>query len=340
MRKDVDGAVDWTTPGAFEVGPQLFRIPLPLPNDGLRAVNVYAMLDDSGVGLIDSGWAIPEASVQLQQSLALVGRSMSDIHRILVTHVHRDHYTQGLVLRREFGSRVALGAGERPSLEIVMDPSRPNALLRLDDIRRNGGGEIVQAARSAFQAEMSAMMWEAPDEWLQPGLVDISGRTLNAVSTPGHTAGHLVFHDDSRALLFAGDHVLPTITPSIGLQPGPMANPLRDFMESLAKMRGLPDAQLLPAHGPVAASVHARVDELIAHHGARLDATEAAIHAGCSTPYEVAKVLPWTRRLRNFSELDTFNQILALSETAAHLIMLVSQGRCAVTFEDDIRRFT
>src|SRR5665213_1843343 len=129
LRIHLDPASDWTSPGAFEVAPGLFRIPLPLPNDGLRAVNVYALLDDSGVGLIDSGWAIPAARVQLEYALALLGRSIGDIRRIVVTHVHRDHYTQGVALRREFGSRLSLGAGEKPSLELVMRAGHGICLL-------------------------------------------------------------------------------------------------------------------------------------------------------------------------------------------------------------------
>jgi glyoxylase-like metal-dependent hydrolase (beta-lactamase superfamily II) len=340
VRKDAEGVADWTSPGAYEVSPDLFRIPLPLPNDGLRAVNVYALLDESGVGLIDSGWAIPEARVQLEQSLALLGRGMSEIHRILVTHVHRDHYTQGLLLRREFGAHISLGAGEKPSLDIIMRPGQGPTMLRLTELRQYGAGAIAEAAGKLLQSEARETVWEAPDEWLRPGRVELGGRVLDAVATPGHTMGHLVFHDASRAQLFAGDHILPTITPSIGFEAGPKANPLRDFMNSLAAMRQLPDARLLPAHGPVTESVHARVDELVAHHGGRLDATEAAVHAGATSAYEVAKILPWTRRLRTFDELDAFNQLLAVNETAAHLLLLVSQGRCFVTTEDEILRFS
>jgi glyoxylase-like metal-dependent hydrolase (beta-lactamase superfamily II) len=337
--KDQEGVTDWTTPGAFEVSPDLFRIPLPLPTDGLRAVNVYALLSDEGVGLIDSGWAIPEAGEQLAQSLALIGRHPSDIRRILVTHVHRDHYTQGILLRREFGSHLALGADEKTSLDNIMGPTSGMGLARLDELRRDGAQEIVDAARSVFEHETRHSVWEAPDEWLRPGPVQLSGRALEAVHTPGHTAGHLVFHDAERSQLFCGDHVLPTITPSIGFEGTRTANPLGDFLASLAAVRAMPDARLLPAHGAVTDSVHARVDELIAHHGVRLDASEAAVRAGASTAYEVAKVLPWTRRLRKFSELDAYNQMLAVNETATHLKLLVSQGRCTMTTVDDVRRY-
>lgn len=37
------GSGAWVEAGAFEVAPGVYRIPLPLPNDGLRAVNVYAV---------------------------------------------------------------------------------------------------------------------------------------------------------------------------------------------------------------------------------------------------------------------------------------------------------
>jgi hypothetical protein len=95
---------------------------------------------------------------------------------------------------------------------------------------------------------------------------------------------------------------------------------------------------LLPAHGPVAPSVHARVDELVTHHGRRLDLTEAALHHGASTAFEVACQLTWTRRERHLDELDLFNQMLAVAETAAHLELLVAQGR--VRREDaGVRRY-
>ena len=51
---------DWTTPGVEEVAAGVHRIPLPLPNDNLRAVNVYTIADGDGLLLIDSGWAIPD----------------------------------------------------------------------------------------------------------------------------------------------------------------------------------------------------------------------------------------------------------------------------------------
>ena len=137
-----------------------------------------------------------------------------------------------------------------------------------------------------------------------------------------------MFFDRQAQALFAGDHVLPQITPSIGLEPGadPTRLPLAEFMNSLSLMLSLPDALLLPAHGPVAPSVHARVDELLAFHERRLTECAAAVETGASTALQVAEILRWTRRERKLSELDQFNTVLAINETMAHLDVLQARG--------------
>ena len=109
----------WTEEGTELVAPGVHRIPLPLPTDGLRAVNVYAIEAADGLVLIDSGWALANSRDQLVRSLARIGAGLPDVRRFLVTHLHRDHYTQAIALRRELGSRVAIGIGERPSLELL-----------------------------------------------------------------------------------------------------------------------------------------------------------------------------------------------------------------------------
>ena len=170
-------------------------------------------------------------------------------------------------------------------------------------------------------------MWGYPDTWLDGDhAISVGTRTLDAVHTPGHTQGHFVFADRPAGLLFAGDHVLPTITPSIGFEPVPVEQPLRDFLGSLTKMRGLPDLRLLPAHGPVAPSSHARVDQLLAFHEVRLDLCLAALSAGPATAYDVARELPWTRHEHRLDDLDVFNAALASMETKAHLELLVARG--------------
>ncbi|MCU4187468.1 MBL fold metallo-hydrolase [Acidiferrimicrobium sp. IK] len=343
------GGDDWTEPGIFEVAPGVHRIPLPLPNDGLRAVNVYAVVGPDSLELIDSGWAIPGAQEVLSEALGDLGASLGDIRRFLVTHAHRDHYTQAVELRRHHGSRIALGAGERPTLEEVNRPGRKPLEPQFRQLRRYGaaglaaalaGGIAEHAGGTEEPGGEGRSNWEDPDDWLEEGPLTLGdGRVVEVVETPGHTRGHVVFHDREGGLLFAGDHVLPAITPSIGFEAVLSPNPLGDFLGSLALVRGLPDATLLAAHGPVAPSVHTRIDELVQHHGRRLEQTLAAVGRGADTALEVAGQLLWTRRQRKLGDLDAFNQMLAVAETGAHLELLVSQSRVCRTLDDGVYRY-
>lgn len=332
------GPDDWTEAGTFEVATGVYRVPLPLPNDGLRAVNVYVVVDGDGLVLIDSGWDIPGARALLVEALARIDCGLGDIRRFLVTHVHRDHYTLGVALRAELGIPVHLGAGEQPTLELLHQPDHRALFPQLRQVRRYGAGELAEKLLATIEASggPERVTWELPDAWIPEGPMMLdAGRQLSVVETPGHTRGHVVFHDEAAGLLFAGDHVLPRITPSIGFEPAPVDNPLGAFLGSLAKVRAMPDAVLLPAHGPVGPSAHARIDELVAHHDRRLEEIAGAVAAGDSTAFEVAHRLRWTRRARPLDDLDLFNQVLAVAETAAHLVLLAAQGRVTATEEVD-----
>ncbi len=328
---------DWTDPGAVEEAADVWRIPLPLPTDALRAVNVYAVRDGDGVVLVDAGWALARAQDVLVAGLAEIGLGLSDVREFLVTHVHRDHYTQAVAIRRTHGTPVALGAGERQGLERLAEYIAGTRTRDFSELRRCGAAPLVDELRRTGLGPVDSENWGFPDRWLTDGLdVPLAGRTLRVVETPGHTRGHVVFHDGAAGLLFAGDHVLPHITPSIGVEVPPSPSALRDFLASLARVRALPDARVLPAHGPVTDSVHARVDELLDHHERRLTATAEAVGSGASTAYEAARVLRWTRRGRAFTELDLGNQVLATTETAAHLEALVARGWLAVDETDGV----
>jgi glyoxylase-like metal-dependent hydrolase (beta-lactamase superfamily II) len=335
---DPDG--DWTAPGVYRCAPGVHRIPLPLPNDGLRAVNVYAVADAGGWTLIDSGWALTEARDLLAAALGALDAGLTDVRRFLVTHLHRDHYTQAIALRRELGVPVAVGRGEQPGLAAVLDPAAAPVGAQLQQLRRAGADALADEI-AGFENEGSAPFYEEPDLWLDDGAEITVGtdRRLRAVATPGHTRGHLVYADDDARLLFAGDHVLPRITPSIGFEPAPAASPLTDYLTSLQLIRARPDAALLPAHGPVGMRVHQRVDELLAHHGHRLDATLAAVRAGRTTAHEVARALTWTRRDRRLDDLDPFNRMLATLETAAHLAVLAERGALRTTERDGVSQY-
>jgi glyoxylase-like metal-dependent hydrolase (beta-lactamase superfamily II) len=322
----------WEEPGAELVAPGVHRIPLPLPNDGLRAVNVYALEERDGLTLVDGGWAFEESLDRLDAALRSLDAGLDDVRRILVTHVHRDHYTQAVAIRRRVGCEVLLGSEEVGTLEVIsgLDATIPTS--QLDRLRRHGAGELADVIASRRPMVVTDRSYfEDPDGWIAPDAeFAVGARRLRAIATPGHTRGHLVFRSSSEdrdeALLFAGDHILPHITPSIGFEANRPPTPLRDYLASLRTMLELPDSVLLPAHGPVAPSVHQRVHELLAHHDERLELTQRAVAAGAASARDVAVRLTWTRRGTAFADLDPFNAMLAVLETAAHLDVLMLRG--------------
>ncbi len=337
-----DSGQHWTEPGAWPVADGVHRIPLPLPMDGLKAVNVYVLDTGHGLTLVDGGWAIEEGRTLLEKSLRDIGYGLADITRFLVTHVHRDHYTLASVIGREYGAHVSLGIGDKPTLDLMHNAADVDGDPTVEVLRSAGAVEIAKDWAKFTDGKMPDLsMWGYPDTWLDGDhAIEVGVRTLDAVHTPGHTQGHFVFADRDAGLLFAGDHVLPTITPSIGFEPVPVAQPLRDFMGSLTKVRGLPDLRLLPAHGPVAPSSHARVDELLAFHEVRLTLSLEALVGGASTGFDVAAELPWTRHAHRLADLDVFNASLASMETKAHLELLVARGQATREVVDGVVVFS
>lgn len=325
----------WTHPGAFEESPGVFRIPLSMPNDGLRAVNVYAIVDDGEVVVVDGGWATDAAEVELAAALGSLGLGLADVREYLITHAHRDHYTLAVQLRSRFGGRLAVGRAEGPTIAAMIDghgrtmASQSTRLVRagapqlLPHLNPEGGSLPVHA----YVAEP----FELPDTWLDDGdEIRIGRRRLVARHTPGHTAGHMAFVEPEAGLLFSGDHVLPHITPSAGFEAVLTPRPLHDYLTSLGTVADGPDHLLLPAHGPAGGSAAARARHILAHHETRLDQTLAACRAGHETAFAVAAELTWTRHEKPLSDLDVFNQVLAVIETLAHLDVLVSRGLATV----------
>lgn len=338
LREDDDESRAWHEPGVYAVASDVFRIPLLLPDAGLRAVNVYAVRDGEDVVLIDSGQALDASRRALERALEVIGFGLHHVREFFVTHIHRDHYTQAVALRREFGSRIRLGLVEQPSFAAVADPTCDRFVSQLL-LLRMAGAPALAGQMAGTDDGVPPDLWEHPDEWLEGGSIQLSDRIIEAQHTPGHTRGHLVFRDDEAGICFTGDHVLPHITPSIGFEPAVTPLPLADFLQSLEAVRRLPDLRLLPAHGAVGRSVHARIDELLEHHAQRLEASRLSVERE-STAADVARELRWTRRLRRLDELSLFDQMLAVLETKAHLDVLVAVGRVRVEDEDGVHVYT
>lgn len=334
-------AADWTQGGPEEVASAIFRIPLPLPGDGLKAVNAYLVRGPNGDLLIDCGWVHPSSWEVLTGALRRLGSGLGAIRHLFATHVHGDHLGAAGRIRDAGGAFVTLGLGDKETAQVLATAPELARTRTRELLRRHGAAEVAEAIeRAAAASPRPPWLSPLPDLFIGGGELRFDGRALEVLPTPGHTRGHLCLFDRSRAILFAGDHVLPHITPSIGVELPDGGLPLLHFLRSLEQVRDLPAQLVLPAHGPVFKDLAGRVDQLLAHHQQRLLLCREAVEAGARNAMAVARSLPWTRRARQFQDLDPFNQLLAVNETAAHLELLAERGQVTRVVSDLEVQFT
>lgn len=341
MTAGTENKTDWTLPGPHEVAPGLHRIPLPLPMTGLTAVNCYVAAGPGGVVLVDPGWATDESERAITRALGELGFRLDDVALCVSTHHHWDHYSQAYSWRLRRGMRLVIGHEERHSILDYAVDAEVRYPVQTAQLREEGAGDLAdRLASSDVPMVESSMPYGPPDAWLRDGdRIDLADGAFEVIATPGHTRGHIILRHTCSGAIIAGDHVLPRITPSIGFEWSPEPSPLRSFMASMHETLALPDGALLPAHGPVLTSTHARVREQIAHHEERLAEVGELLRSGHCSSYAVARAMRWTRHRKTLDELPVDHQMIAVGEIRAHLEVLRLRGEAAVTVVDGLRRY-
>jgi glyoxylase-like metal-dependent hydrolase (beta-lactamase superfamily II) len=166
----------------------------------------------------------------------------------------------------------------------------------------------------------------SPDRVLADGeRADVPGWELEAIWTPGHTPGHLCFAETLHQLLLSGDHLLPDLSPHIGLvradAPG---DPLSDYLASLDKLTGRGFREVLPAHQHRFRDADARVAQLREHHDQRLAEVIGIVRTHEEvTAWQLAERMTWSR------PWDTFRIMTrrtAVAEALAHIRLLERRG--------------
>ncbi len=315
-------------PPVEQVRPGLWSIPVPIPDNPLRYVLVYALeLDGGGVAIVDAGWDTDEAWGALTSGLREAGGSVSDVRAVLVTHIHPDHYGLAGRVREASGAWIGL----HPHDAVMLDSRYGDT----DDLLHTMVGFLADSGvpedklpdlAFASMALKSMVTMAKPDVLFEDGtMVDLPGWPLRTVWTPGHSAGHVCFYSAEQRLLLSGDHILPRITPNISVHAQQFPNPLGDYLESLAKVRDLDSDEVLPGHEYRFADLAGRVDEITAHHAERLEEIVGVVrqHPG-STAWEITLRLHWSRP---WDEIQSFMQRQANGETVAHCVLLELHGR-------------
>lgn len=309
-------------PLTTDLGDGIVQIRLPMSGNPMRYINAYLLADQDGWTLVDCGWKADDVFEALNAGLAEHGRSLADIRRLLITHVHFDHYGLAGTLMRAGVPVLAMHPRDWQTAQRHL--TDPAAFDRAADawIARNGF-QIDDAEGFVDELQHHRTELTAPTELLEDGAE--VGR-LRAMWTPGHTPGHLCFFDRVTGKLLTGDHVLDPVTPHVGIWVETRGDALGEYEDSLQRVVDCGAAGALPAHGEPFADAAGRAVELLAHHRHREQQILAALERGALSGTDVARALPWRRRGDPFDELHEMHRQFAVAETLAHLEHLRAQG--------------
>ena len=189
--------------------PGIARLLAPNPSSFTFTGTQVHFVGGSELAIIDPGPDIPQHVDALVAALA--GRPVS---AILVTHTHRDHSPASRALAQATGAPI-----------VGCAPLSSNEAARAD---------------AGFDHHYSPDRVLSEGEW-----IEVDGRRLTAVFTPGHTSNHLCFADEVSGALFTGDHVMGWSTSVVIPPDGHMG----DYIRSLEKLRQRSDRIYYPAHG-------------------------------------------------------------------------------------------
>ncbi|HEX6476609.1 MAG TPA: MBL fold metallo-hydrolase [Acidimicrobiales bacterium] len=325
-----------------EVAPNVLRMQLPIRMPGLGHVNCYALLDEHGAAIVDPGVPGPSSWRALTHRLRAAGLRIRDVHTVIVTHSHPDHFGGAGRLAQDAEAELvshasfhtwSSGSDSEPCTDDT-DGHAPGEGVQ--DAPPNPWGEPVPWGGRKFKPPLrQRLAFRIMRTRLVPGFVSprptrrvhdgdvlrLAGREWVAVHSPGHTLDHICLYDPERNVLLSGDHVLPTITPHVaGIGSG--RDPLADFVASLDKVAALGEVtDVLPAHGHPFGDLAGRIAAIKAHHVERLDRVRAIAAAlGPATVSDFSHELFRRDRWGHMAE----------SETYAHLehLRLAGEAHC------------
>jgi glyoxylase-like metal-dependent hydrolase (beta-lactamase superfamily II) len=308
---------------AVEIAPGVKWLRMPL-DGSLGFINVWALEDEGGWTIVDTGMATAPTLEAWRKALRgpLAGRPVA---RVLVTHMHPDHIGMAGWLTRKFDCRLWITRLEFLTCRsLAADTGREAPVDGIRFYRAAGWTEEqIETYRGRF-GFFGKMLHALPDSYhrLRDGdAVRIGARDWRVVVGNGHSPEHACLWQPELKLLISGDQILPKISSNVSVFPTePDGDPLDDWLTSLARIKTVvpDDVLVLPAHNEPFRGLHARIDDLIHGHQARLTRMRRLI----AEPKRVVDAFGVLFR----RTMDDAVLGMATGECLAHLNYLVARG--------------
>jgi len=306
---------------AREVAPGVRWLSMPLPFQ-LDHINLWLLDDEGGTTIVDCGIANPATRELWEKIFA----SAKNVGRVILTHYHPDHAGNADWICKRFGVEMWTTQGEYLTAHAVRERAAGyTAEAVLAVFRRNGLDEQRLAAMTSNRNRYAELVPDFPHSYrriIEGDRVRVGAHEWRAIVGHGHAPEHLSLFSKELNTVIAGDMLLSTISTNVSVWSiDPEGDPLRLFLESIARYRDLPaDVLVLPSHGKPFRGAHERIAQLEAHHRERLGELKAALKAGEKSAGELLPVL--FRR-----PLDAHQTFFAMGEAIAHLHYLYYAGQ-------------
>ena len=326
-------------------GVKWIRMALPF---ALNHINLWLLRD-----CIDGkeGWTVVDCCIDRAESREQWTQIFANeldglpILRVIVTHMHPDHIGLAHWLCERWSTpehtcmlwisatdfnaarmacQVAAGHGGEAAADFVASHGMSNPDY-LKQIRERTGyyAQMVPRVPSSYVRIMDGMT------------LKIGGHDWHCISGYGHAPEHIALHCPALNLLISGDMILPRISTNVSVYDlEPEANSLKLFLDSIAKMKALPDATLiLPSHGKPFIGLHERIKQLEDHHAERLGEVIDACAKAPQTAHDIVAIM--------FKRpLDLHQLTFAQGEALAHLHLLMFEGRLRRQKQAGVYRFS
>lgn len=309
----------------IEVAKDVFWARMPLPMS-LKWINIWLLRDNDDYVIIDTGMKSGETESAWNELFAnsLKGAKIS---RIIATHMHPDHVGMIGWLCDKTTAPLFMSRLEYITCRmLVADTGRAAPSAAIEFYEKAGWGEAqIKDYREKFGG-FGRIVHQLPDTFhrIEDGdIIEIGANKWLAIGANGHSPEHICLYCEKLGVLISGDQILPKISPNVSVFPTePFANPLKDFLDSCAKLRKIlpEDTLILPSHIAPFTGAHNRLDALIAHHQTALERLFAFCIDEGKNVIDCCSVL--------FKKAVTSDAIgMATGEAIAHLNFLIAEGK-------------
>lgn len=311
----------------MKVAEGIHRLTVPMERNPLG--KTYSYLFTESKTLIDTGVPTDNAYQGLISELRRHGMKSSDVERVILTHLHNDHIGLAGNLQ-ELGAEVVASQAAAEKQEEVKRQQENFYELTVEETKLFGGEEHLQHLQRYRWAFRDFPEPLRIDRTLRDGeAVELNGKEMTVIWTPGHACEHIIVHDPVDRLLFSGDHVLPKITSHVALHSYENRDPLDDYLKSLDKVKNLDVDMVYPAHEWEFSNLADRVEQLKVHHRKRLREMKDTLQDGPRAIHDVGSRVHWESR--PWPEMSFWTKRMAATETYAHLVYLRNKGEVAET---------